>query len=1264
MSPTAEMSWTAEQMRAIERRHGDLLLDAGAGSGKTSVLVERFVAAVREDGIDVSAILTITFTEKAAAELRDRIRSRLRELGEAEAARATEGAFISTIDGFCARVLRANALAAGIDPRFTVLDRGDSEPLGALAFDDALDELAKSSERAVDLIAAYGPGPLRAAILGTYAQLRSGGQSAPRLPACPQPTGLAAAAAALGRAADAVAAELAALTNPSARVADALARAQRCRELIATADLWPGELESVRLPGGNGAALTTEACADYAEALAGFRALCAARAAGPVRDLLDGLLAGFATRYAQHKRDRSGIDFEDLELITRDLLLSSSEIRERYRTRFARIMVDELQDTNPVQLELIEAIADQNLFTVGDAQQAIYGFRHADVALFEARGERLAAAGARETLQTNFRSRPEILTVLNQAFAGELGPRFKALVPSRRDDPGLGRRDDPGLGRGDDPGLGRGDDAGLGRGDDPGLGRDHDHGLRRPDDSHPAPRVELLVIDKGAEWTPDGLASPWRLAEARALAERVGELIEGGAQPREIVVLIRATTDMRAYERALERRGIPTYVIGGRGYWSHPQVVDLVGYLRALANPREEEALYTVLASPLVGASLDALVILGAAARASARDPWWVVREPGDQLSDLDPSDRRKLDHFACWFADERLAAARVSIEELIDRALVRTQYDLAMLALPGGERRLANVRKLMRLGRDHEAAHGHDLRGFVELIRDREAGGSPDSRESEAPVEGEGLDAVRLMTIHRAKGLEFEIVCVADLGRSPWRPAELLRVSADGRLGLRLARPGTGGREPALGYKQIGDEQLRAQESEERRLFYVAMTRAKERLIISGAAKLDGWTEGGAVGGGAIAWIAPALIPDLADAARAGTGTTAAGVGFKFVRPEDEPADEPEPGSSPRSTWDDTLSDSCKSPNRSPEPPAIACAPALVPPTPPGIAPPTVAPQPAPAPRALAPQPAPAPFTEPPVTTVSYSSLGEYARCGYRFYAQRLLGLPELPYGHGAPVLAGAGPAEPVPGDGAALRAGVRPELVPGDGGWTGERSAAERGVLIHSLLERLDFRRPLTPRPEAIADAARCAGLAPLSRQEAAALAALVAGFAATDLCARIARATDASREQRFAFPLAGDVLVTGALDVLVREPGGRALVVDYKSDRLQDADPADVVDSAYSTQQLVYAIALLRSGAQAVEIAHCFLERPDSPVMAAFSQSDLPALEQRLAALTSGVLERRFAVADAPHRALCRGCPAEGGLCSWPLAMTRRESPDRLF
>jgi ATP-dependent helicase/nuclease subunit A len=1139
--------WTEEQLRAIERREGDLLLDAGAGSGKTSVLVERFVRAVLEDGVDVSAILTITFTEKAAAELRDRIRVRLGQLGAVEAARQTESAFISTIHGFCARVLRAHALAAGLDPSFVVLDRSESEPLGSAAFEDALQELADGAEGAVDLVAGYGAGPLRGAILGAYAQLRSGGAIAPELPPCPA-SSVEVCAGELGLAATSLARELGAISTPSPRVIDALARVQRCLDLVGIVDLWPVELERVKLP-RNGAALSTDACVAYSEALARFRAQCATRAAAPVRELLDRLLVAYTTHYARRKRAASGLDFEDLELITRQLLKTDEELREHYATRFERIMVDELQDTNRVQLELIESIARGNLFTVGDGQQSIYGFRHADVELFERRGERLAAVGARETLQTNFRSRPAILGALNLAFADELGERFKPLRAGRPDAP-------------DTP-----------------------------------PRVELVIVDKGADWALEGLASPWRLAEGRALADRVAELVADGAAPGEIVVLMRATTDMRAYERALERRGLPTYVIGGRGYWSHPQVVDLVSYLRALANPRDEESLYGVLSSPLVGVSLDALVVLGAGARASGRDPWWVLREPGGQLEALQQDDRAKLAAFASWFAAERVRAARSAIEELIDSALEQTGYDVAMLAMPGGKRRLANVRKLMRLGREHERVHGCDLRGFLELVADREAGRASDSRESEAPVEGDGLDAIRLMTIHRAKGLEFKIVCVADLGRVPRRSSELLRVDGDGRLGLRLARAGVAGREPALDFKSIGDQQQRTQESEERRLFYVAMTRAQERLILSGAAKFEGWTGTGHTGGGPIAWIAPAFVPELGALIEDGGGVIdrdGVRIAVRVGRPEDDHR--------------------------------AATAAAL----------PPLAPRDS-VPRALVtwPAPPPVPPPAPPVATLSYSSLGEYARCGYRFYVERVLGLPEAPESRA--------PAVPI----------------------RGPRSAADRGVLLHALLERLDFRRPAIPSPAAIVAAAERAGLWPApGPAEADELVALVRQFAGSELCARLGRASDARREERFAFPLTGGVLVVGALDVLAREPGELALIVDYKSDRLARADPAAVVRSAYATQRLVYALAGLHTGAEQVEIAHCFLERPAEPVTATFSRSQAAELEAELHGLTRGVLAREFTVAPAPYRELCSGCPAEGGLCSWPLEQTRREAPDRLF
>jgi ATP-dependent helicase/nuclease subunit A len=1016
--------WTEEQRRAIERRQGDLLLDAAAGSGKTAVLVERFVRCVLEDGVEVSAILTITFTEKAAAELRERIRARLVELGAADAARATEGAFISTIHGFCARVLRTHALAAGLDPRFEVLDADRAGLLAGAAFERSLEGLADDAIDPVELIAAYGVGTLRAAVLTVHDQLRSLGRPEPRLPELPSPPpGGADPASQLHAAALALAAELGLLADPGVSVVQALERVRWALELPAPDEIWPAELWRARLP-RNGAALCTDACETYGEALAAFRRAAGAAAAGPVRDGLNALLRSFGARYAEAKTELSAVDFEDLELLTRQLFRTQPALRSRYAERFHTIMVDELQDTNRVQLELIEAISSGNLFTVGDAQQSIYGFRHADVELFRERGRRLERIGSRETLRTNFRTRPEIIGVLNPGFEAAMGEQFTPLRAGRAP---AGDRE---------------------------------------------PRVELLIADKGADWDLEGMASPWRLAEARGLADRVAEIVAGGASPGEIVVLMRASTDMRAYERALEQRGLPTYVIGGRGYWAHPQVVDMVAYLRALANPREEEPLYGVLASPLVGLSLDGLVILAAGARAAGRDAYRTLADGEGAIEELrraglDEADGTRLAAFRRWFERERARAPRAGIEELIDRALTVTGYDLSMLEMPGGRRRLANVRKLMRLGREHETLHGPDLRGFLDALDERERGGDG-AREGEAPVEGEALDAIRLMTIHRSKGLEFDIVCVADLGRSPRPPSAIVRVdpgrepeAGEGerpaRIGLRLARAGAAGRESALDYSAIGDEVRAAEEAEERRLFYVAMTRARERLVLSGAAKLDGWIDGGSkVGGGPIAWIAPAFVPDLATVVAEGGGVVEHGEGRLAVRllqpSEDEEPDAAEARGQPQ-------------PSRGP---AAATEPS---PTAPRVA--TTAASPAP----VAPIGAGAP-----VDTLSYSSLADYRRCGYRFYAERVLGLPVT-----ADTEADGerhDPRGPAPSD-------------------RGRR----RGVLAHALLERLDFRRPVVPAAEHARAAAVRAGLdPPPGPEELDGLAAVVRRFASSELCARV--------------------------------------------------------------------------------------------------------------------------------------------------------------
>jgi ATP-dependent helicase/nuclease subunit A len=1134
---------TPEQARAVSARRGSRLLHANAGSGKTTVVVERFARAVAEDGTDPRRILAITFTEKAAGELRARLRERLAELGHAGAALAAEGAQVSTIHGFCAGLLRGHALAAGVDPGFRVLDEAEAARLRAAAFEAAFAGLleAAAGDDALELAAAYRPDRLFKLVDAAYAELRSRGQTEPALPAVPERPAPEAERARLTRARAAAAGRLAGARD-GARVRRARAALDRCERVLAALAPGelpaPGELEPAEFAPGNARALACDECAEYLAALAAYRRAAADAQAAGAWALLARLLRDYGHEYAARKRARSGLDFDDLELAARDLLRDRPGVRAAVSARFVLTMVDEFQDTNARQLELLGLLERDNLLTVGDEHQAIYGFRHADVEIFRRR--RADLAGRVDALAANFRSRAPILDVLNTAFAPLFGEAFVPLRPGRADAAEV-----------------------------------------------PGPLVELLV-SPDAEWTAAGdhpaetlpAAPPARRAEARRLAARVRQLVDGGdARPGEIAVLVRSAASIGLFERALEEAGLATYVAGGRGYWSGPEVHDLIAHLTALANPRDELALFELLASPLVGVSSDGLAILAHARREARRDAWRSLEaafgapagegddEEPDLAAALPAADAERLRSFCPWFAAERRAAARHALDELVERAVVARGYDLHVLRLRGGERRLANLRKLARLAREFERREGRDLRGFLDHA---EVSAAAEPAEGHAPVEAEGLEAVRLMTIHAAKGLEFGVVCVADLGRPGPNEQPDLLVGEDGRAGLRLMSLDGNGGVPALDYEALRQARVAADEEEERRVLYVALTRARERLIVSGTTPAaDRWPPPRPAGP-PIAWLGPALAPDLADAP---------GVRFELNLPG----------------------------------PATAPAPA-VPPAP-------ADPADLAGPVAVDEPPAPAP-TAPAVRTLSYSGLESYARCPYRFYLERVLRLPSIDPPTGPPDELVAGPAPLV------------------------------RGTLVHALLERLDFARPEpAPEPAAVAPDLGAEAVADLRR--------LVAAFAASPLCARLAAATAVRREAPFAFAL-GDVLIDGVVDVIAREPD-RALVVDYKTDRLAPGeDPAQRTARDYAVQRLVYALAALRDGAPAVEVVHCFLERADAPAGATYARDDVPRLEAELAQLAEGALAGRFPVTDSPHRRLCATCPGRPALCSHPEELTLREEP----
>ena len=762
------MNLNPEQRQAVDAR-GLVFVSAGAGTGKTKVLVERFARAVCDEGVDVESILVITYTEKAAGELRSRIRAGLIERGRPDLARELDGAWISTIHGFCHRLLRSHPFAAGVDPRFRVLDESQGRVLRGEAFATALTAFCASDDPArLRLLAVYGADGLRRMLTGVYETLRSAGRELV-LELGEHPS-------------------LVERLNEFREAARCLADddgsgdAQRESARQALAYLEPDaradrlfDLADLRLRG--------ERAATYEEARRLVEQAALDELAAADRDLLQELLVGFAAAYQEGKDRESALDFEDLQLRARDLLRDDKGIREREQLRFQSMMVDEFQDTNRLQCELIDLLSEgpggRERFFVGDEFQSIYGFRHADVEVFRERREQ--AGDGVLPLTMNYRSRPEVLAVVNHLFRADFGDEFQPLAAS-----------------GDFP--------------DPVFG---------------AP-VELLVTEKS---TYSGTHVHWRRGEARAIARRIRDLIAAGdATPGEIVLLFAAGTDAEWYEEELRTLGVPTYRSTGRGYFGQQQVVDLLAYLRLLRNRYDDEALVSVLASPFVGISNDGLLLLR---RAAPKRPLFVALER--ELPETFPQrDAQLLRAFRQRYDRLSAALARLSLERLCERIISEHDYDLAVLARWDGRRRYANLRKLARLARSYEELRGPDVEGFVRFVRDQEAVGA---RELEAVAEEEGGDAVRLLTIHAAKGLEFKVVVVADAGRDRAPPAshEILALS-DGRFGFRVADPITSKPRGAYAYDEVQEARKEEERAERLRLYYVAMTRAIDRLIISGS--------------------------------------------------------------------------------------------------------------------------------------------------------------------------------------------------------------------------------------------------------------------------------------------------------------------------------------------------------------------------------------------------------------------------------------------
>ncbi len=849
-----------DAQKAAATAPGDVVVTAGAGSGKTRTLVARYLALL-EEGVPLNAVVAITFTVKAAREMRTRIRQTITQwlaTGDATGAEAShwrdafaalDTAPIGTIHSLCTRLLRAHPVEAarlGHLPGFGVLEEGRAAVLKARAVEEAL-VWAAGDESAAQLFGLLGEDGLRRATAALLEQRLDADAAVAHLTDDPlqgwsetvsgwlretlrQPGWQAPLKTFAELQADDPTDKMELARQEvlahAAAVDEALAHGRLTAALAALAELRSATTLYGRKGNWPGETLTTMKAAT--RALRDFFDAHLKPLADPKRGAawsLDEAAAGAVwalhavyrralESYVQARQAENALDFDDLEAGAL-ALLDDAEVRALWQAQVQAVLVDEFQDTNERQRRIVYALSGftppasratrGSLFVVGDAKQSIYRFRGADVTVFRRVQDDVARAGGRtHALDVTFRPHRVLVTTLNRLLAPLLDelarPGRPYAVPFA---PLTAWRSEP--------------RAGVS-----------------------APYVEFH-LGLGQD------AAEGRTATAAALAARLQQLHAAeNVAWEDVALLFRASTHFSDYEDALERASIPFVTVAGRGFYDRAEVRLLLNALRAVADPSDDLALVGFLRSPAVGLSDAALyrlrfppLAIVPRAQETPCSIWAVLNHPA--LEEIVPAaELARAERGRALVAELHVLAGRVPVASLLKQLLDRTA-DVALDAANGGERARRNVEKLLA---DAHASGLVSVREFLEYVRTlRDVG----ARESEAPTEAGS--AVQLLTVHKAKGLEFPVVVIADAAHGGhWGAPPVL---LDARLGVTLGLRDDDGRYSAT-YRLAKLRDDARDEAEDRRLLYVAATRAREKLLVSehtkilkgGRLSLRGWLD------------------------------------------------------------------------------------------------------------------------------------------------------------------------------------------------------------------------------------------------------------------------------------------------------------------------------------------------------------------------------------------------------------------------------------
>ncbi len=788
---------SSEQAVAVHHARGDAVVVAGAGSGKTRVLTARFVHLVRDRSIPIRSIAALTFTKRAAREMRERIAGTFEALGDTDALAEIERAEIATIHAWCASLLRRHAVAAGVDPGFRVLDEAGEAALliadAAAAADARLaeDAAGRAAMRAIGRWLSPRP---RADLIRLLRAVRgqAGNVAGLRWAHGPDvdPASVGAAVA------DASAAIASIDVEPVVRRVverrlEGIARALDDPTPEGRAFALLDEAGALRDLSVSRRAPWTKARTALLHAIDALAA-CDLDRVGETHLLpaLREVLGAYDDAYAEAKRDRGVLDFDDLERGALEFLMRLEREQRPLEGAPRVVLVDEFQDTNSVQARLLAHLRRQGAeqMVVGDPKQSIYRFRRADVRVLL--GERKRVGPASEILlATSYRAAPELVAVVNglneRLFAG--GAAGVAYEPLR---------------------------AG---------------GRFAPPASPGEPPVEILFVTCPGRPIDEGTR-----VEARAVAGWIRALVDARIPRRkadvdgpfgfgDIAILVRSRKRLAVFERALLEAGVPHRAVGGRGWHQAEEIADLRDALRVIHDPEDRHAVAAFLSGPIVRASDDAIVACFEPDRVES--PWdlWCANASDD-------ADRR----VATVVARLRDEAVLGSLTAVVEGVLDDLGLFAATLAGPDGIRRAANLRKALPIARALEEA---GRRGLGDLLRQLARLDQEGADEGDAPLGGVADDTVLLMTVHAAKGLEFPVVILADVGRGVSSGnSGAIAFDPEHGVATKLRSPLLGVAYPSAGYAVAGERERIADDHEARRLLYVATTRAEERLLITGA--------------------------------------------------------------------------------------------------------------------------------------------------------------------------------------------------------------------------------------------------------------------------------------------------------------------------------------------------------------------------------------------------------------------------------------------